>query len=88
MIEIKRLDLLLNGVQYPYTLENFYRLKNYVDSTVGGITGIQGPPGPTGPAGAGESNTASNAGVGGVGVFLAKVGVDLEFKNINAGSSK
>jgi len=38
--------------------------------------------------GTGEANTASNIGVGGVGVFVAKVGVDLRFKNINTGSSK
>lgn len=42
------------------------------------------PPG----SGTGEANTASNQGVGGVGPFNAKVGVDLQFKNINAGSSK
>ena len=38
--------------------------------------------------GSGEANTASNQGVGGVGLFNSKVGVDLQFKNINAGSSK
>ncbi|MFN6460538.1 MAG: hypothetical protein RMZ41_001650 [Nostoc sp. DedVER02] len=37
---------------------------------------------------AGETNTASNVGVGGVGLFKQKTGVNLEFKNINAGSSK
>ena len=38
--------------------------------------------------GSGEANTAANIGVGGVGLFDAKVGVVLNFKNINAGSSK
>ena len=41
----------------------------------------------TGGAG-GEVNTASNAGVGGVGVFHQKTGVDLQFKSINAASSR
>lgn len=36
----------------------------------------------------GEANTASNQGTGGRGLFHSKVGVDLQFKNINAGSSK
>lgn len=36
----------------------------------------------------GEANTVSNVGTAGVGVFKQKTGVDLEFKNINAGSSK
>jgi hypothetical protein len=37
---------------------------------------------------AGEINTGSNVGTIGVGVFNAKVGVDLEFKNVAAASSK
>jgi microcystin-dependent protein len=37
---------------------------------------------------AGEVNTASNVGVAGVGVFKQKTGVDLEFKKLNAGSTK
>jgi len=40
---------------------------------------------PTG--GGGEANTASNQGAAGVGLFKQKTGIDLEFKNINAGSS-
>lgn len=42
----------------------------------------------TAAGGSGEANTASNVGAGGVGPFKQKTGDDLEFKNINAGSSK
>jgi hypothetical protein len=38
--------------------------------------------------GGGEVNTASNVGTAGVGPFKQKTGVNLEFKKINAGSSK
>ncbi len=38
--------------------------------------------------GTGETNTASNVGVGGVGVFKQKTGANLEFRNINAASTK
>lgn len=41
-----------------------------------------------GSAGGGQTNTASNIGAGGVGVYDSKSGVDLRFRNINAGSSK
>lgn len=42
----------------------------------------------TGGTGGGETNTASNIGTAGVGVYKQKVAENLEFKKINAGSSK
>ena len=36
----------------------------------------------------GESNTASNVGAAGVGIFKQKTSLDLEFKKLNAGSTK
>ncbi|WP_378185440.1 beta strand repeat-containing protein [Aquimarina sp. W85] len=36
----------------------------------------------------GQTNTASNVGNAGIGVFARKTGVDLQFKNINAGSNR
>jgi hypothetical protein len=38
--------------------------------------------------GGGEANTASNVNAGGVGVFKQKTGVNLEFRGLNAGSTK
>lgn len=41
-----------------------------------------------GGGGAGEANTGSNQGAGGVGPYWQKVGVDLQFRNINAASPR
>jgi hypothetical protein len=41
-----------------------------------------------GGGGGGEANTGSNVGNAGVGTFDAKVGFDLQFRNVNAASSK
>ena len=41
-----------------------------------------------GGGGGGEANTASNIGTSGTGLFNSKVGVDLQFKNLKAASTK
>jgi len=51
--------------------------KQYVDANAGG-----------GGGGTGEANTASNVGSAGTGIFKQKSGVDLQFKKLNAASSR
>ena len=60
--------------------------KGYVctDVSTGAANWIETTAGAAG----GETNTASNIGTGGIGVFKQKVGVNFEFKKINAGSNK
>jgi hypothetical protein len=62
--------------------------------TVADAKFIQAPPlkfgtmAATGGGSTGETNTASNIGTAGIGVFNSKVAADLQFKNIEAASSK
>lgn len=51
-------------------------------------TGGSGGAGGGGGGGTGEANTASNVGTAGVGPFVQKFGIDLQFKNVNAGSNR
>ena len=54
------------------------------DNTAGsfGLSSVSGL------SGSGETNTASNIGTAGVGIFDGKVGEDLQFKKLNAGSPR
>ncbi len=50
---LKRLDLLLKEIQDPHAQENFWRIKQYIESLGdGSLVGPPGPQGPQGPAGA------------------------------------
>ncbi|MEZ5923919.1 MAG: DUF2793 domain-containing protein [Hyphomicrobiaceae bacterium] len=82
----------LTGTQATALLDTFTSAaKGLAPASGGGSTNFlradgtwAAPPG----AGGGEANTASNVGTTGVGVFKQKTGVNLEFKKVNAGSSK
>jgi uncharacterized protein YodC (DUF2158 family) len=82
----------LTGTQVTAMLDNFTTtLKGLVPLSGGGTTNFLRADGtwavpPSG--GSGEINTASNVNVGGVGVFKQKTGVNLEYRGINAASTK
>lgn len=59
------------------------RLKQQLHSIEIRLNNVRQAGGP----GFGEINTASNIGAGGVGPYDQKIGVDLQFRNINAGSA-
>lgn len=65
---------------YVDPADNHFKMK----SSSGGILDFD----VIGQSSTGEVNTASNVGVGGVGPFKQKTSSNLEFKNINAGSTK
>lgn len=68
----------LKKLIYQIDTQQFYALTGISPNTFVQVSG----------SGTGEPNTASNVGTGGVGPFKQKTGVDLEFRNIAAGSSK
>jgi hypothetical protein len=59
----------------PYKFNPFTRQLDYYEKA-------------SGAPGSGEANTASNYGATGVGLYHSKLGVDLRFKNLRAGSNK
>jgi hypothetical protein len=66
-------------------MKSFVRLEELSDLGLADFAGNTRPPSQTG-VGIGEANTASNQG-GGVGLYIGKVGTDLQFKTLVAGSN-
>lgn len=64
-------------------LDEIRNIRNWIGEMNRLLMGVR-----RGGAGGGEANTASNVGVGGVGLYDAKAGVDLQFRNVNAASNK
>lgn len=83
------LSLQESGTTANRPVKNLWIGRRYFDTTLNqeciytGTTWLL-----SGGGGGGEVNTASNVGVGGVGLYKSKTGVNLDFRNINAGSSK
>ena len=66
-------------------MKSFVRLEELADLGLADFAGNTRPPSQTG-VGIGEANTASNQGAG-VGMYIGKVGTDLQFKTLVAGTN-
>jgi hypothetical protein len=73
-VKVKRLDLLLKEVKDPYSQENFWRLRQYIDGIdqngIPGPTGATGATGPQGPPGTSASAIVLSTNVGTVATDL------------------
>src|SRR5512139_1834537 len=66
-------------------MKSFVRLEELTDLGLADFAGNTRPPSSTG-VGIGEANTASNQGAG-AGLYIGKVGTDLQFKTLVAGTN-